>query len=311
MTTRMTPASARVVDPVLTNSARGYQMPTPLVWPSLYPAVNVNVRGGRRIEFDRSEFVARKTLRAPGSDAAEVEFGHTGAAFALDPHSLDGKLPIEVQQDADSIPGMNMQMRTAQKTREILELEYEREVAAEATDNSNYGSNTAALSGTARWDTSTGTPSADVQAAVAAIRAATGKRPNTIVIGGNVYDQMRNNGDIVDRIKYTQRGIPNLDDLRAYFGLPNVVLGDAVTAATAAATTFSDVWGNNVIVAYVAQGSVSRAEPSFAYTYQMPLLARVPYWRDKARSWMFPVDWERTNELVGAEAGYLITSVVT
>lgn len=52
---------------------------------------------------------------------------------------------------------------------------------------------------------------------------ATGKRPNTLALGVNVADSLRINPDIVDRVKYTQRGIADTDLLASLFRVDRVV----------------------------------------------------------------------------------------
>ena len=197
---RLSNANARVQDPVLSRAARGYRQPG-LVYTALFPEVPVMLSGGRRIQFQKEEFVTYDTLRGPGGDAKVLEFGHTGVKFALDPHSLDGKLPIETAREMNAIPEMNAQLNTSRRTIAALQLGIEREGATLATDNTNYAAaNKIALAGAARWDTTTCLPAADIQIGQAAIRSGIGVRANTMIIGGSVYDQLRNNADVVDRV---------------------------------------------------------------------------------------------------------------
>mgnify|MGYP000642761359 CR=1 FL=1 len=309
---RNSTSQARVINPVLTRAARGFE-PTGLAWRSLLPPVPVTERGGTRIEFDASSFVARETLRAPGSKAARGEFGYAGQPYALQPHSFDGQLPIENDEEAMRVPGINMQTITVQNTRQILELGYEREAAALCTNASNYGGNTLALTSGNRWDEANGTPGPDVAAANEAIRQATGgKEGNTLVLGGKVFNQCRWGDHIAERTKYVQRGAPSLDDLRSYFNVQNIVVARSAEAADEAATGgFTDLWDNVAILAYVAQGTIARPLPSFGYTYEIPMIARSPYYEDDVRSWLFPMDWHRSAEIVGPGAGFLLTNVVT
>lgn len=57
---------------------------------------------------------------------------------------------------------------------------------------------------------------------------ATGKMPNTLVIGANVHSSLRSNPDIVDRLKYTQTGIASLANLAALFEVDNVRVARSV-----------------------------------------------------------------------------------
>jgi hypothetical protein len=57
---------------------------------------------------------------------------------------------------------------------------------------------------------------------------ATGKMPNTIVLGANVPAALRSNPDILDRIKYTQKGVASLDVLASLFEVDKVLVARAV-----------------------------------------------------------------------------------
>jgi hypothetical protein len=57
--------------------------------------------------------------------------------------------------------------------------------------------------------------------------------PNTLVLGANVHAALRSNPDIVDRVKYTQRGIATLDVLAALFEVDRVKVARAVFNAAA------------------------------------------------------------------------------
>ncbi len=60
------------------------------------------------------------------------------------------------------------------------------------------------------------------------IAAATGMMPNTLVLGSAVKKALRNNPDILDRIKYTQRGSITNDILAALFEVDKVVVARSV-----------------------------------------------------------------------------------
>lgn len=63
---QMTPATARVIDPILTNVARGYAN-NALIGMSLFPAVPVQQRGGKIVSFGKEAFMTYATGRAPGA----------------------------------------------------------------------------------------------------------------------------------------------------------------------------------------------------------------------------------------------------
>jgi hypothetical protein len=90
----------------------------------------------------------------------------------------------------------------------------------------------------------------DVEARIETIRSNTGLRPNVLVISGNTLSKLKMLDDLLDRIKYTQRGVLTPDLIAAIFGLEEVLVGDAVYSSakeTKAGTDFTsvDVWEKN------------------------------------------------------------------
>lgn len=310
MPQQMTPAQTRVIDPIISGAVRGYKQGG-LVGGSLFPTVTVMKSGGTRIEFDKEDFKSVNTRRAPGARVAEVQFGHSGTAFSLVHHALAGKVPQELVREAAGTPAADQVGRAARSVMRIMLLELEREQATLATTAANYPTgNKATLAGTDQWSHADSTPGDDIETASEAIRAKIGMRPNTIVLGAKVMARLRHHPDVVERVKYTSFGVPTDDQIRQYLGIPNLFVGDAITAD--AAGTFSDVWGDFVVLAYTAVGSEDMGEPSFGYTYQLngsPNASEVWYDRDY-KSWKTDVEFDRSAEIVGSDAGYLFSDVL-
>lgn len=53
------------------------------------------------------------------------------------------------------------------------------------------------------------------------MQSSAARRPNTLIAGANVNTEFVNHPDIIDRIKYTQRGVVTADILAAMFGVQN------------------------------------------------------------------------------------------
>jgi hypothetical protein len=77
------------------------------------------------------------------------------------------------------------------------------------------------------------TPIAFLDQVKIAMARGTGKVPNTLVLGAQVAAALRSNVDIVDRVKYTQRGIASLDILASLFEVQNVKVARSVYNAAA------------------------------------------------------------------------------
>lgn len=310
---QLTPSQARVVDPILSTIAQGYQN-SAMIAPFLFPTVPVNLRGGNVITFGKEGFMLYATARAPGENTKRVKFGYAGAPYALQDFSLEGLVPVEIEQEAMNGPGIDMGSRAISEVSAIMALRLEKASADIARNAASYAaSNKVTLSGTAQWSDFSGTsdPIAVIETAKEAVRAATGKRPNTVTMGAQVMAKVRQHPKIVDRIKYTGRDVATPELLASLFGVERVVTGDAIYASDAGG--FTDVWGKDVVVAYTELGSLQSAGlPSYGYTYQLNGYPQVeePYYDRNAKSWIYPVTRVEAPVLASASAGYLVTNAV-
>jgi hypothetical protein len=310
--TQMSASQARVVDVPLTNAARGYQN-AQLVYPTLFPVVPVDQRGGKIITFGKESFRIYNTGRSPGQNTKRIQIGYLGSPFVLEQHSLEGVLPMEIKDEAESAtPGIQLAAGTVATVQDIIQLRTEYAAAALATNLANYGaSNKIALSGTDKWTDPASKPSKDIETGKDAIRAQTGRRPNKAVISAKVFAALKNNPSIIDRIKYTGRDAVTVELLAALWGLAQVVVGDAIYEA--ADGTLTDVWGSDVVLGYTEVGTTAdRGRPSYGYTYRLqgyPVVEQ-PYYDRPTKSWIYPVTDELQPVIAGSEAGYLIKGAV-
>lgn len=311
---QMTPTQARVVDPILSTIAQGYQN-AEMVASYLFPTVPVNLRAGNIITFGKEGFMLYASQRAPGENTKRVKFGYAGSPFSLVDYSLEGLVPVEIEQEAMNGPGIDLGASAINEVSAIMALRLEKASADIARTAGSYASgNKVTLSGTAQWsDITSGIsdPIANIETAKEAIRAATGKRPNTMVMGAAVMAKLRQHPKIVDRIKYTGRDVATPELLASLFGVARVVAGDAIYSNDAG--TFTDVWGKDVVLGFTQLVSVqSGGLPSYGYTYQLRGYPQVeePYFDRNAKSWIYPVTRAEAPVLASAAAGYLITNAV-
>jgi hypothetical protein len=313
---QLTPSQARVVNPVLSSIAQGIQQ-NDLVGSYLFPAVDVPLRGGQILTFGREAFMQYSNLnRAPGTSTPRVQFGYSGSTYALVDYSIEGKVPVEIEQEAmNSSFSLDHAAVALNGASRILQLRLEIAQATLATTLSNHASsNRTTLSGTAQWSDfgTTSNPLSDIETGKEAIRAGTGRRPNVGVMGPAVWAKLKYHPIVKDYTKYTGREVATLDILSALTGIPNWYIGDAVSSNDAG-TTLSDVWGKDVVLAYSELGSVANyGAPTFGYTYNLAgyPLAEEPYQDRNHKSQFFPVTRAEAPVIAGQLAGYLIKSCV-
>ncbi len=311
---QITPAGARVMDPVLSTIAQGFTN-SEMVASALFPSVTVPQRGGRIITFGREDFMLYGSQRAPGENTKRVQFGYGSGNYTLVDYGLEGQVPIEVMQEGQAVPGIDHGAMAVRKVSNIMALRLEKQAADIARTAATYAAaNKVTLSGTAQWSDygAVSNPINNIETAKEAIRAVTGKRPNTVVMGATVMARLRQHPVVVDRMKYTGRDVATAEILAALFGVQRVLVGDAIWSNDAG-NAFTDVWGKDVVVAYTELGSVAdMGAPSYGYTYTLEgyPMAEEPYYDRNTKSWVYPVTRAEAPVLASASAGYLITNAV-
>lgn len=261
---------ARVVDPILSDHARGYTN-ADFIGDGLFPIVDMPTRAAKRIEFNRDSFKRYRTRRAPGSSIAGVSFGYEGKPVGLIQHALMAITPIEHQEEAQgaSAPGIDLQKENVDLVLYVIAQEKEIGQAEIARNAASYAAtNKVALSGTDKWISSESDPLALVTEYSEVIRKRTGRRPNTLSIGGTVAAGLKKHGKIRDHFKYTSSSTVTTDMLGQYFGIPNLLIGDAIYDQDDGTTV--DVWGGDAILAFVPPvGARNMRLPGYGYTYRL------------------------------------------
>lgn len=302
---------ARVVDPILTDHARGYTN-AEFVGIKLFPQVDMPTRAAKRIVFDRASFRRYQTIRAPGAQIGQISFGYAGAAVALTQHALSAVTPVEHQEEAAAVPGIDIQKENVDLVLAVIATEKEIGQASLARDATKYAAtNKVALAGTDKFSSDNSDPLSVVTGFKETIRSRIGRRANTIVTGGAVAARLRNHPKIKDQFKYTTSATVSDEMLAQYFGVSGFFVGDAIYDQDDGTTV--DVWGNDMVLAYVPPaGARNMRLPSYGYTYQLrnhPFV-EPPHYERGIRSWVNDVFDEYSPELVGADAGALIQATL-
>jgi len=123
-----------------------------------------------------------------------------------------------------------------------------------------------------QWNDSGSDPIEVIRAQKTAMLKLTGVKPNTLVIGPEVYDSLIDHPDIIDRVKYGQTapGIATLDtsDLAAVLKIPRVFVMEAVynSAAQGATNVGAFIGGKSALLCHAAP-SPGLMTPTAGYTF--------------------------------------------
>lgn len=304
---QQTTSQARVLDPILTAVARGYRSPKAAVANVLFPIVPVGVRAGRILAFGPDDFKLINTARAPGANTKRVQFGYSSDTFSLADHRLEGAVPVELQEEAEAVPGIDLSSNAVRRVQNMMALEREKKAADLARDASKYDSaNKETLSGSSQWSHVDSDPFTDIMEAKEVIRGKTGEMPNVLEVGPLVLTALRTHPKVLARLSTaTDRPPATLAQLQALFELEQIVKGEAVYHDGAA---FQDVWGKDAILAFTTPASMQEmGSPNFGYTYQLqdrPMVEEA-YFDNNTNTWYYPTSDAYQPVFTGPSAGFL------
>jgi len=210
------------------------------------PSVNMDKEVDLYYVYGRTNWKITDALRAPGSVSNRTRVPALSTdSYCINQYSLHEFVPDREVEEADA-PIAPMQDATAYIMEQLL-VAKEKAVANVlflTASSANYLSMPAA----SKWDvTTTATPIKDVETARFTIEQEIGRNVNFGIMGRKVYKGLQSASDILDRIKYTERGLITEDIIGSVFDLENIVIGRAVYDSVTEEVTSLNVqyiWGN-------------------------------------------------------------------
>ena len=295
----------RVVDPVLTNIARGFKNAAHVA-ENLFPVVSVSKEGGKIPEFTKESFKIYNTERAIRAKSNRINpENRTEIDFVLTEHDLE--YPIDYrEQDEDIFPS---RLHATTVVTDGISLRLEKMAADVVQDLTTFPTgNKITLSSSDKFTNTSSNPFTIFETAKEAIRGKIAQRPNVCIIGASAYSALKEHPAVLDRIKYTQSAVITPEILRQLLDFDQLYIGDSVYATDAGA--FQDIWKDNVVIAYVPKTmkDVPRSyyEPAFAYTLRKKYNPIVDSYTEAGKVEIIRNTDLFVSKVVGPDAGYLI-----
>lgn len=302
----MPPIRDTHVDAILTNISIAYKNAT-FIADKVMPIIPVRKESDKYYKYGKERFNLPETLRAPRAESKEIDWTVSTDAYSCDEHTLSGAIDDRERDNADN--PIDVDSDTTELLTDLIMLGYEKRVADLVTNPGNYAaSNKRTLAGTSQWsDAGNSTPVKDINSAKKALEDV-GVVANTLVLPNSVYYAMKENGDIKERIKYSQTGLVTLDILKTLFEVDNILLANSKYNSAnpgQGTTSLVDVWNDNVWLGYVAPRPGLK-QLTFGYTFQARKF-QVRRWReDRRHSDIIEPSVVQDEKIVASDAGYLI-----
>ena len=184
--------------------------------------------------------------RAVGSESAGTGFNMSTDSYQCRSYALHIDIPDEHRENADDPinldrAAVDLLTRKAMLQRDVLWQSKFFATGKWATDWSGQAATNYGAGQVKKWDLSGSNPMMDCEQIKLTVHTLTGLRPNVMVVAPDTHAVLLNNAEILDRVKYTQRGVITNELLASMFGMDDYVVANAIknTAKEGAATAFA------------------------------------------------------------------------
>lgn len=297
----------RIVDPVLTNLARGYRN-AQFIGEALFPVAFMDREAGIIPLFGKEAFELYDTERAI---RAQSNIMNPDDVDELDVvlREHDIAYPVDYREQTEAM--FDAQARASRRVVDVIDLRREVACAKLAQNPGTYlpGAKVT-LAGNSQWSNGGGDPIQDVERGKEVIRSRIGVRPNTITMGASAYASLKFHPKLQDALGSNERKLITVEHLKALFGINDIHIGEAL----ANTNSVGDIWTDTLQLAYVAKpqaGSQTNYEdPSFGYTLRRKGMPEIDTFDGAGGKLHFVRNTDIYKAVVvGADAGYLISDI--
>ncbi len=293
------------------NTGQGY------IGGTLFPAIPVGKQSDKYYVIDPDTWLMgpANDVRAPKTKARKVEWKISSDSYFADNHALSADNALEDLANADVAIGLR-ENTTRFLTDQLLKAR-EIRIANKVTSGTNCGSYVTLSSSVTKW---TATKSADilsqVTTATAFIRQRTGLRPTHMIMDADSYELMRKNELLRNHFQYVSGGLLTDDQLRSLFGIPNIMVSDAIYNPMDEGETASrsNIWGANCLLAHVGP-AMGRQAATFGMGFrwtpagfpaEMQVLRSIENGAGSRKVEVLEAGYFQDEKIVASELGYLI-----
>ncbi|MGO8759356.1 MAG: hypothetical protein ACLQG3_14650 [Terracidiphilus sp.] len=230
----------------------------------LAPRVPVERQSFQYVVWDRDDFRAPSTLRAPGTAPATIRDNYSTDTYFCRSHALDASIPFESEAYSLGL-GFSARQKATKRLANRLNLAREVEIAAMALSTVNFPNGVsltnpaviAAATPASQWDTYPAVmdqgydgshPIAAVNALKALIRQAGVEDGDMfLILSDPVVTALQSHPDVVGRFRYAVGGSISLEDLTEVFKVKCI---QASAVQVSENNVASWVWGTNAFLGF-------------------------------------------------------------
>ena len=262
------------IDRALTNISVAYmQDASAFIADKVFPIVKVKRQSDVFYVYNKGDFMRDEAaLRGAGTESAGGDYGVEAAdpyycrkhAFHKDvtaEERANYDEPLDADRDATDFVTQKMLIRREMEwaSKFFKEGIWGKEISGAASASGNN---------VVYWDEPTSNPIKDITDAGVEMASKTGYKPNTLVLSPFAFNALKNHEDVLDRVKYTQKGIVTADLLATLFEVDNVYVAWSVvnTAAKGKEDNVNFIMGKHALLCY-SNPTPALKKPSAGYIF--------------------------------------------
>lgn len=307
--------STATANPVLTGHARKFmQDRSAFIGMRLFPVFMAGEQSAQYYVFDEANLLAypRNIQRAPGAAYTRSLMKLSDDSFTCREYGHEE--PVDDRERKKYANAIDADTAAVERATSVLLLNHEVRVMTKAT-SASVPSTTIVE----EWnDYANSDPVKDVDAAKKAIHLATGMDANVIALNRDVFYALKEHPKILDKIKYSQRGVVTREIIAEVFGVEELLIAGSIenSAAEGQAISPAYIWGDKVIVAH-RETSQNLMAPNFGRTFAWvgetgPDGVLVESYRqDEIRSDVHRARHDVDEKLVAPKAAYVLKDALT
>ena len=297
------------VDVNLTNICINYK-PDGLIAPEIAPVVKVQKQSDFYPIWDQGDILRIESAnRARGTEASKITLGVSSGKYYAENYALKTDLTLEDRVNMDAAYVTQLRSGRARFLMDKMNLHWEDRIASQVTSTSNVGSSTAVASAWDDYTTGNSTPLDMIFTGINVVQDTTGIRPNSILMGGLAWRNLRRHDDIISLLHGDSgQGKPRYasrEQAAQLFEVDRFLVGEAFknTGAEGQSALLSAIWQDHLLI-YYAPKNPSTTDASFMYSFRWsaPGLPEMTVERH-------PFDSRKKTEEV--EVGYYQDEVIT
>jgi len=314
------------VDAILTNISIGYlQNQDSFIADKVFPVVPVDKKSDKFFTYTKNDwFRDEAQRRADGTESAGSGYNLSTGTYSADVFAFHKDVGDQTVANADA-PLNPLREATEFVTRRLL-LRKEIQFVSDFFTTGVWGTDVTGVAGTPsagqtkQWsDYTSSDPINDIEEAKSDILGATGMEANTLVLGYEVFRQLKNHPDLVDRIKYTSSNTITEDMLARMFDLDRVLVAKAVKATNneGASEAYSFAYGKAAALYHVASAP-GLLTPSAGYTFSWTgvsggigsTIGVSSFRMESLKAERVEAEMAFDNKVIGSDLGYFWNTIV-